>query len=60
MVLSVNVSPPGGHSVRIVTSTAGEDTVHYNVTDIKTNCEIHTFLRKTTKASMQHRATLVL
>ena len=36
LVLTVNVSPPGGHSVRIVASSGGEDTVSYIISDTKT------------------------
>ena len=39
LVLTVNVSPPGGHSVRIVASSGGEDTVSYTISDTKTEGE---------------------
>ena len=36
MVLTIDVSPVGMHSVRIVTSTRGNDTVTYTITDTET------------------------
>ena len=36
MILSIDVSPPGIYSVRIVTLNNGEDTVSYNITDTET------------------------
>ena len=40
MVLTTNVSPPGSHSVRIVASTGGEDSVSYITTsDMDTHCK---------------------
>ena len=36
MVLTIDVSPAGMHSVRIVTSTRGNDTVTYTITDTET------------------------
>ena len=36
MILSIDVSPPGIYSLRIVTLKNGEDTVSYNITDTET------------------------
>ena len=36
MVLTIDVSPASMHSVRIVTSTRGNDTVTYTITDTET------------------------
>ena len=36
MVLTIDVSPACMHSVRIVTSTRGNDTVTYTITDTET------------------------
>ena len=44
LVLTVNVSPPGGHSVRIVASSGGEDTVSYTISDTKTEGENRTIV----------------
>ena len=37
MVLTIDVHPPGIYSIRFVSSTGDEDTVTYNITDIKTD-----------------------
>ena len=37
MILTIYVHPPGTYSIRIVSSTGDEDTVTYNITDIKTD-----------------------
>ena len=39
MVLTSNVSPPGSHSVRIVSSSGAEDTVTYSIADSNTDSE---------------------
>ena len=33
MVLTVNVSPPGSHSLRMISQSGEEETVSYNITD---------------------------
>ena len=37
MVLTIDVSPPGTHSVHIMASTGGEATVNYTIIDVKTD-----------------------
>ena len=44
MVLTSNVSPPGSHSVRIVSSSGAEDTVTYSITNSNTDSEYRDLL----------------
>ena len=42
MILTLNESPPGRHSVRIVASSSGgEDTVPYTISNTKTGVSIN-------------------
>ena len=45
MVLTVNVSPPGSHSLRMISQSEQEETVLYNITDTDNDGEeLTTFL----------------
>ena len=44
MVLTSTVSPPGSHSVRIVSSSGAEDTVTYTIADSNTDSEYRDWL----------------
>ena len=45
MVLTVNVSPPGIHSLRMISHSGQEETIPYNITDTDSDGEeLTTFL----------------
>ena len=53
LVLTINVSPPGKHFVRIVSSTGGDDTVSYTVRDTDSDSTLtHVFQRTKLKLAI--------